>query len=141
MKPLPGDNDDVYIRPIPGSDFSIRIFGKYMEHTRRYGLDFVRTSTGRPENSPFEFELIAVPKQDSELYTLSELSWSRLYSAEHGMGEQNILPGEERWILPEGMTCLLRRRGYRNLYFEIPTRQHEITHRVRYEADVLDFSR
>lgn len=50
-KPIAGDDEDVYIHPIPNSDYSIRLFGKYMEKQRQYGLDFVRTSTRQPENS------------------------------------------------------------------------------------------
>ncbi|KAF7773693.1 hypothetical protein Agabi119p4_5860 [Agaricus bisporus var. burnettii] len=44
LKPRPGD-DDVHIRAIPNSDYSIRMWGTNMETNREYCFDFVETAT------------------------------------------------------------------------------------------------
>ncbi|KAI0033228.1 hypothetical protein K488DRAFT_70005 [Vararia minispora EC-137] len=114
FKPMPGDNEDVHICPIPNSEFSIRLFGKYMEDKRQYGLDFVRTSTGKSENSPFQYDLFTVP--DPDVQTAGPMMGprsGRLFSVESGLGLEpsEIHPGAEKFILSEGMCCLLKRKG------------------------------
>jgi len=137
---MAGDDEDVFVRPIPGSEFSIRLFGKYMEHERKYGLDFVRTSTGEPENSPFEFELHMVQPRNSSVPWHVPGGSARLHSMESGFGMrkgEKINPGEEKFILDEGTALLLKRPGHRDVYFEVPVRRRTMP-QVEYDADVLE---
>ncbi|KAI0026829.1 hypothetical protein K488DRAFT_64271 [Vararia minispora EC-137] len=141
FKPIPGDNEDVHIRPIPNSEFSIRIFGKYMEDKQQYGLDFVRTSTGKSENSPFQYDLFTVP--DPDVQTVRPMMGprsGRLFSVESGLGlkPSEIRPGAEKFILFEGACCLLKRKGHRDVYFKVPVRVRQKTP-FKYDADILEF--
>ncbi|KAI0029838.1 hypothetical protein K488DRAFT_79952 [Vararia minispora EC-137] len=141
FKPMPGDDEDVHIRPIPNSEFSIRLFGKYMEDKRQYGLDFVRTSTGKSENSPFQYDLFTVP--DPDVQTAGPMMGprsGRLFSVESGLGlkPSEIHPGAEKFILFEGACCLLKRKGHRDVYFKVPVRVRPKAP-FKYDADILEF--
>ncbi|KAI0033237.1 hypothetical protein K488DRAFT_48102 [Vararia minispora EC-137] len=141
FKPIPGDNEDVHIRPIPNSEFSIRLFGKYMEDKQHYGLDFVRTSTGKSENSPFQYDLFTVPNPDVQTAgPVFGPRSGRLFSVENGLGlrTDQIRPGAEKFILFEGMCCLLKRKGHRDVYFKVPVRPRPKVP-FKYDADILEF--
>ncbi|KAI0033239.1 hypothetical protein K488DRAFT_85081 [Vararia minispora EC-137] len=141
FKPIPGDDEDVHIRPIPNSEFSIRLFGKYMEDKRRYGLDFVRTSTGKSENSPFQYDLFTVPNPDAQTAgPVFGPRSGRLFSMESGLGLRgiDIRPGAERFLLSEGMCCLLKRKGHRDVFFKVPIRPRP-KEPFEYDADILEF--
>ncbi|KAI0033236.1 hypothetical protein K488DRAFT_85079 [Vararia minispora EC-137] len=141
FKPIPGDNEDVHICSIPNSEFSIRLFGKYMEDKRQYGLDFIRTSTGKSENSPFQYDLFTVPDPDAQTAgPIFGPRSGRLFSVESGLGLEpsEIRPGAERFILSEGMCCLLKRKGHRDVYFKVPVRIRPKAS-FKYDADILEF--
>ncbi|KAI0035994.1 hypothetical protein K488DRAFT_42195 [Vararia minispora EC-137] len=141
FKPMPGDNEDVHICPIPNSEFSVRLFGKYMEDKRQYGLDFIRTSTGEPENSPFQYDLFTVPDPDTQTAKpMMRPRSGRLFSVESGLGlrADQIYPGAEKFILSEGMCCLLKRKGHRDVYFKVPVRLRSKVP-FKYDADILEF--
>jgi len=119
-KPSPGE-DDVHVRPIPNSDYSLRLWGKGLELKREYCLDFVHSVTGQPVNSPFEYELWVVPNKSAPWLPGVK---SRIYSLERGFGipQEDILPGEEKFVLLEGTNCVLVRPGMRSVHFEVPIR-------------------
>ena len=119
MKPTPGPkrlNQGVIVHQIPDSDFSVRLFpGDPAEQV--YCLDFVHNDTGHPVNSPFDFELWGGAWPRSMLV--------RGFSVEESMGlaPQAILPGEEKFALRDGYTCLLKRKGRgKGLVFTVPVR-------------------
>ncbi|KAI1782526.1 hypothetical protein LXA43DRAFT_1103894 [Ganoderma leucocontextum] len=118
-KPKPGA-PDVFLRPIPSSQYSIRLFPGSLAH-REYCMDFVLTSTGHPVNSPFKFELWVVPSSSTPW--LGGLPM-RIHSLERVYGYQDakISPGVEKFLLKDGQTCLLKRPGHRNLRFTVPIR-------------------
>ncbi|KAI9057207.1 hypothetical protein FKP32DRAFT_1762474 [Trametes sanguinea] len=132
-KPQPGAKS-VFIEPIPDSDYSIRLYPGSIS-AAEYCMDFVVTATGQPINSPFEYELWAIPHPDAP--HLTPLT-GRLKSIEraHGIKQEDILPGEERFILRDGLTCLLRRTGKKPVRFTVPTRRRA---QVTEAADVLPF--
>ena len=118
LKPSPSD-PHVFIRPIPHSRYSIRLFPG-SPALKEYCLDFVRTSTGQPVNSPFEFELWSVGASS----TLFPCGAVRLRSLESSWGHsrQDVLPGAEKFVLTDGMVCLLKRPGQKPVRFTVPTR-------------------
>ena len=79
------------------------------------------TKLGEPVNSPFEYELWVVPNKNVPWLPSTT---SRLYSLERSFGipQEDILPGEEKFVLLEGTACLLKRPCMRSVYFEVPIR-------------------
>ncbi|KAI8972204.1 hypothetical protein BD414DRAFT_540383 [Trametes punicea] len=140
-KPLPGEvNPFVHIRPIPDTKYSIRLFpGSFTD--AEYCLDFVDSTTGEPVNSPFDFELFAGPGETSTPW-LSLPMAMKLKSIEniHGIKTQDILPGEEKFILRDGQMCVLTRPGKPKIRFTVPVRQKPKSEPEEAEdAIVLDF--
>ncbi|KAI0737809.1 hypothetical protein C8Q80DRAFT_1211030 [Daedaleopsis nitida] len=114
-KPPPGSNTpNVFVHPIPDTDFSLRLFPGSAALSE-YCLDFVRTETGAPVNSPFEFELLqeanALFPQDFPLRSL-----------ESCFGRTTINPGEEKFVLRDGMPHVLKRKGHKDIRFTVPIR-------------------
>ncbi|KAL7281880.1 hypothetical protein ACG7TL_003346 [Trametes sanguinea] len=132
-KPAPGAKS-VFTQPIPDSSYSIRLFPGSIS-AAEYCMDFVVTETGQPVNSPFEFELWAIPHPDAPHLTPFT---GQLMSIEraHGIKQEDILPGEEKFILRDGLTCLLRRPGKKPVRFTVPTRRRTESTKA---VDVLSF--
>ncbi|XP_006459309.1 hypothetical protein AGABI2DRAFT_191307 [Agaricus bisporus var. bisporus H97] len=134
LKPRPGD-DDVHIRAIPNSDYSIRMWGTNMETNREYCFDFVETATGNPVNSPFEYQLWAVPNKRTPWLPCPS---AQLHSLAYNFGyeQKDIPPGVEVFVLLEGTPCVLKRPGMRPVYFEAPVRPRSLD---LPDFDELDF--
>ncbi|RPD60453.1 hypothetical protein L226DRAFT_469388 [Lentinus tigrinus ALCF2SS1-7] len=118
LKPSPGDAH-VFIRPIPGSRYSIRLFpGSPV--LNEFCMDFVKTATGQPVNSPFKFELWSVGASSG----MDRRGAFRLRSLESAWGysSRDILPGAEKFVLRDGMICVLKRPGHKPVRFTVPTR-------------------
>ncbi|KAI0759385.1 hypothetical protein BD413DRAFT_276255 [Trametes elegans] len=120
LKPRPGD-PGVFIQPIPKSRFSVRLFPGSVAASE-YCLDFVVTATGQPVNSPFEFQLIAGPGPMVPLGTAPKVTLRPLECA-FGIREDQIPPGEEKFLLRDGQICTLRRPGHRDVRFKVPMRK------------------
>lgn len=75
-----------------------------------YCPDLVETATGKPVNSPFEYELWGVPNTDADTPWLSIPMCGKLRSTEqsHGMKQADVLPGEEKLVLRGGQTVSWR---------------------------------
>ncbi|KAI0364691.1 hypothetical protein BV20DRAFT_983060 [Pilatotrama ljubarskyi] len=114
-KPGP-DNKLVYTRPIPDSGCSIRLFPGAHD-IAEYCMDFVKTTTGRPVNSPFEFELWSVPNPETPWLTAGMTMQLRSIERAHRVKQEDIRPGEEKFILRDGQTCMLIRPGKRAVRF------------------------
>lgn len=135
MKPPPGLKDinpssGVVVHSIPDSDFSVRLFpGDPSEQV--YCLDFVHNGTGYPVNSPFKFELWAGVWPRSAL--------ARVFSIEEavGLAPESILPGEEKFVLRDGQTCLFKRKGCRDVVFTVPVRGSDDSQSMRRTAKCL----
>ncbi|KAI0670948.1 hypothetical protein C8Q78DRAFT_1033004 [Trametes maxima] len=119
-KPRPGDYG-VFVLPLPDSDYSIRIFPGSLAASE-YCLDFVRTATGEPVNSPFKFQLISGPNPSAPMGIGSAMQLRPLEHA-FGISQKEIAPGEEKFLLRDGQTCLLRRPGHKDVQFVIPIRR------------------
>ncbi|KAI0329841.1 hypothetical protein GY45DRAFT_1346276 [Cubamyces sp. BRFM 1775] len=134
-KPRP-DDQHVFIRTIPDSEYSIRLYPGSIS-AAEFCMDFVHTATGQAVNSPFPYELWSVP--NPALSGLSVPMVGRLKSAEcvFGIRQEDILPGEEKFFLRDGQTCLLKRPGKRPLRFTVPIRQRQSS-RIDEDVDVLD---
>ena len=120
VKPKKGQtNPHVFVRATPDSEYSIRLFpGAFA--TKEYCLDFVRSDTGEPVNSPFAFELWAVPASPLDLVPPMKLK--SLENAFSGLGGGKPKPGAEKFVMRDGMTCVLRRPGLKNVKFKVPVR-------------------
>ncbi|KAI0759379.1 hypothetical protein BD413DRAFT_617837 [Trametes elegans] len=121
IKPSPGD-PNVFVQPIPDSEFSVRLFPGCTE-AKEYCLDFVRTTTGEAVNSPFpEFALFSAPGPDAPIGSGPVVSISPLECA-FGMSRDQIPPGEEKFVVADGTTCVLQRPGHKDVRFTIPIRR------------------
>ena len=121
------------MRQIPRSKYSIRLFPG-SPALREYCLDFVETRSGRPVNSPFEFGLWTIGNHTAR-HVYGPVRLRSLESA-FGYSQRDILPGEEKFVLSDGMTCLLTRRGHKPVRFTVPTRTEALE---PFDGDVLDF--
>lgn len=72
-------------------------------------------------NSPFEYELWAVPNKKTPLVSCPS---GRLFTLEQGGSSKprDIGEGEEKSVLFEGTACRLIRPGKKPIYFEVPTK-------------------
>ncbi|KAL1950995.1 hypothetical protein VTO73DRAFT_144 [Trametes versicolor] len=130
------DENFIFIRPIPDSKYSIRLFPGSIT-AAEYCLDFVDSATGEPVNSPFEFELWCIPNPDTPWLSFPICGQLRSIEYAHGIRQKDILPGAEKFILRDGQTCALVRPGKRSLRFTVPVRKVD-TPDVVDEMDVLD---
>ncbi|KAH9887744.1 hypothetical protein C8Q73DRAFT_210960 [Cubamyces lactineus] len=138
-KPLPKEiNKYIHIRPIPDTKYSIRLFPGSMS-AAEYCLDFVDSATGEPVNSPFEFELWGVPDPDTPWLSMPITQKMRSIERAHGIKQENILPGHEKFILRDGLTCVLIRPGKPKIRFKVPVRRlPELEQAAAEEEIVLD---
>ncbi|RPD61727.1 hypothetical protein L227DRAFT_499774, partial [Lentinus tigrinus ALCF2SS1-6] len=136
LKPR-GMERNVFLRPIPGSSCSIRLFPGCLE-AREYCLDFVSTETGLPVNSPFKFELWAVP--NPSLPWIGAIS-ERIFSLENmfDYSTKDIPAGHEKFPLRDGQTYLLKRSGHKDVCFTVPLRRLPLAATVQArDVDMLD---
>ncbi|KAI0629984.1 hypothetical protein C8Q77DRAFT_1064812 [Trametes polyzona] len=136
FKPRPGETYGVFIRPIPKSKYSIRLFPG-SDANRDYCLDFVLTATGEPVNSPFKFDLFAGPGPNTPIGFAPTVALRPLECA-FGFSQDKIPPGEEKFLLREGQSCILRRPGHRDVRFTVPTRRRPEPPKQIPDADFLD---
>ncbi|KAI0364537.1 hypothetical protein BV20DRAFT_983114, partial [Pilatotrama ljubarskyi] len=136
-KPRTGDKL-VYTRPTPDSKCSIRLFPG-AQHAAEYCMDFVKTATGQPVNSPFEFELWSVPDPDTPWLTAPMIMQLRTAESAHRIKQEDIPPGEEKFTLRDGQTCMLIRPGKVSIRFTVPVRPLSQTVLPDEEVIVLDF--
>ncbi len=130
------DEKFVFVRPIPDSEYSFRLFPGSLS-AAEYCMDFVDTATGKPINSPFEYELWAVPDPDTPWLSLPMTGKLRSIERGHGIKQKDIKPGAEKFVLRDGQTCVLMRPGKRPLRFTVPVRRVE-TPDVVEDVDVAD---
>ncbi|KAI9060941.1 hypothetical protein FKP32DRAFT_1594940 [Trametes sanguinea] len=137
MKPRPGEvSKYVHVRPIPDSKYSIRLFPGSIS-AAEYCMDFIDSATGEPVNSPFEFELWGVSDPDTPWLGMPS---QQLRSIErtHGIKQEDIRPGHEKFILRDGLTCVLIRPGKPGVRFTVPVRRRPET-QPQPEVHILDF--
>lgn len=121
IKPEPAEEcPNVFVCPIPNSDFSVRLFPGAFGR-QEYCLDFVRTDTREAVNSPFDFEMWAVPGPSSSPQVVVPMRIRSLESAS-GVTPEDMKPGAEKFVLRDGMNCLLKRPGHRTARFVVPIR-------------------
>ncbi|TFK78043.1 hypothetical protein K466DRAFT_607384 [Polyporus arcularius HHB13444] len=132
LKPR-GTERGVFLRPIPDSPYSIRLFPG-CALAREYCLDFVDTRTGVPVNSPFQYELWGVPNSGLS-FGVGATPITNLESA-FGVRQEDISPGHEKFLLTDGQTCLLRRPGHKDVRFTVPIRRQPAAAASRAADDV-----
>lgn len=138
------ENTDVKIRPIPGTEYSIRLWGSLgADERREYYMDFL-DSTGKPINSPFEFELWAQMPALSFSITPEPMLIRSLENV-FGVETKDIAPGHEKFALLEGQWVTIIRKDREGSYlpdicFQVPVRPREEEVKLANENRVvLDF--
>ncbi|KAI0633352.1 hypothetical protein C8Q77DRAFT_782607 [Trametes polyzona] len=123
VKPPPGKvSDGVHIRRIPNTEYSIRLFpGSFS--AAEYCMDFVDSTSGRPVNSPFDFELWAVPDFEKPWLGMPVVQRIRSIERIFHIKQEDIHDGHEKFILRDGQTCLLKRPGKQTIRFKVPVRR------------------
>ncbi|KAI0639051.1 hypothetical protein C8Q77DRAFT_27903 [Trametes polyzona] len=120
-KPSPKDPEVKYL-PLDGMEHSLRFWPGDIDDAE-YCMDFVVTATGEPINVPPGYELWAMPDPRTPWLTVAS---QQILSAEEVMGipRNKIKPGEEKFILRDGMTCALRRTDstFQDIVFRVPMR-------------------
>ncbi|KAI0759370.1 hypothetical protein BD413DRAFT_607573 [Trametes elegans] len=110
-KPRPGD-PNVFIQAIPNSEYPTRLFPGAAGDAH-YCLDFVQNGSGEPVNSPFPFCLFGVPDPHAPVVSGSVVGVQPLGRS---------LSREEKFVLKDGRSHVLRRPGYRDVRFTVPIR-------------------
>ncbi|KAH9890031.1 hypothetical protein C8Q73DRAFT_667719 [Cubamyces lactineus] len=120
-KPRPGD-EGVLQFSIPDSNYSIRLWPGPVEHAI-YCLAFIDNATEKYVNVPADHTLWHLPPPAAPW--LPGAGAVELVSAERSMGIQpeDIIEGEEKYFLRDGMTCVLTRPGKEKALFSVPLRQ------------------
>ncbi|KAI0674827.1 hypothetical protein C8Q78DRAFT_1009108 [Trametes maxima] len=135
LKPRPG-RDTGHIRPIPNSKYSIRLWPGN-PYVNEYCMDIVDTATKQPVNSPFEFDLWIIPDLDTP-WLGGPAGCLRSLERNFGIPQHKILPGEEKWVLRDGQSCLIRRPGEKDIRFTVPVRKRR-NPPITEEVYILDF--
>ncbi|KAI0633596.1 hypothetical protein C8Q77DRAFT_1115827 [Trametes polyzona] len=138
-KPHSKSDPLVFSQPIPDSQYSIRLFPGSLTDAE-YCMDFIDTATGEPVNSPFEFELWAVPNPETPWLSLPVVGKLHSIERSYGLKQEDIRPGAEKFVLRDGLTCMLSRPGKRPVRFTVPVRRRDNNGSCAMdEVDVLDF--
>ncbi|CDO76724.1 hypothetical protein BN946_scf184796.g18 [Trametes cinnabarina] len=119
LKPELPDDPQVFVRPIPDSDYSICLFLGNAE-SRDYCLDFVRTASGEPVDLPFTFDLFCIPDPNALASTGGPIVSMRPLQCAFGIPRDEISPGTEKFLLRDGAHCVLQRPGHRDVRFTVP---------------------
>ncbi|KAI9061218.1 hypothetical protein FKP32DRAFT_1678544 [Trametes sanguinea] len=120
-KPRPGD-EGVLQFAIPDSNYSIRLWPGPVEHAI-YCLAFIDNATQKYINVPTDHTLWHMPPPSAPW--LPGSGSVELVSVERSMGidPKDIIEGEEKYFLRDGMTCVLSRPDKENALFTVPLRQ------------------
>ena len=124
VKPPPKElNKYIHVRPIPDTQYSLRLFPGSIS-AREYCMDIVDSASGEPVNSPFDFELWGAPDPATPAVGMPRLT-HQIPSAErgHGLKQEEIQPGHEKWFLTDGRTYVIVRPGKPNVRFTVPDRR------------------
>ena len=105
-------NAEIYVRQIPTTNYLYRVW-RSAEPRGTYFLDFLledtRTGERTPTNCPEGFELWGGHRANAG-------GPMRIASVERSCGwpSAEILPGQEKWMLQEGMECALVKAKYKS---------------------------
>ena len=121
LKPEDGLCKFVRTQTIPNSEYSLRIFDTAGENGHELGIDFIRTSTGKPVNAPDNYEIWALPNDETPWAVMPK---HRINSLEtrFGVKRKDLRPGVEKFVVYEGMLCLLKRPRHKDVIIKIPIR-------------------
>ncbi|KAI0081458.1 hypothetical protein K474DRAFT_1656605 [Panus rudis PR-1116 ss-1] len=110
----PRKNDPrVKVQPIPDCDYSVRLWPG-VASCYEYHLDFIRTSTGEDAIAPSNWEIwqTTSPAQFGQ--------GRRISSMERAFGVKRTDLQEEKFLLREGSTYMVKRPGQKDVRFTVP---------------------
>ncbi|KAJ7627773.1 hypothetical protein DFH06DRAFT_1338948 [Mycena polygramma] len=113
-KPEMLQNDEgVVIFHIPDTTVGVRVFpGDMHPRDGMFFFDLYDVDKRRPVNTPAAYTFWMIwPRSDKALHSMEEYA---------GIRREDIKPGEERYSIPEGDACRLKRKGAADFLFRIP---------------------
>lgn len=128
MKPFNDDTTaDVRVVPIPNTDnLAIRFFDGGLERDGAWVFDFYDIRDRRAVNS-FEGWTVYISPTAPNTMSLIFGGEVKSWEANNGIERDDIKPGEERFSVPEGVTCsLVRPECQQPFWFTTPRRAHDI---------------
>ena len=109
--------------PIPNTDLVIRMWDGGMQAYDQFCLDFYDHRRDVAVNLPRGFSLWSSPANMQGVFGMGGqlASWETAM----GMSAADILPGQEKWSVPEGSFVVVRRddRPNEDFTFAVPRRQ------------------
>ena len=97
-------------------------------------LDFVDTRTKIAVNSPAGYEIDALPRVGRMLSIPGPIISCE---AVRYTPRERILDGEERFSVPEGSPCVLRRPGKDDFFFAVPDRPRDLLPGMQFATPVM----
>ncbi len=112
--------------PIRDSEYAMRLWPASLARSE-HCLDFIKTKTVKPINVPDDHSIWHMP--DPSAPWLQGGGPIELVSLECSFGVQpaDIPEGEEKFVLRDGMTCMLTRPGARAAILTVPLRHQPHT--------------
>ncbi|KAM5536978.1 hypothetical protein V8D89_009307 [Ganoderma adspersum] len=138
-KPSPW-TPNVFCRAIPNSPYAIRLFPGLLAQNE-WCMDFVDMQTGDAVNAPPGFQIYSARDSGTLPWLGGHVNIVRpIEGSPRGTEVRNAL-GEatETFVLRDGQICLLKRKGHREVLFQVPMRAAGLL--VRAQVDELDFPR
>ena len=128
-------------RAIPNSPYAIRLFPGLLAQNE-WCMDFVDSRTGDAVNTPPGFQIYSARDSGTLPWLGGDVNLVRPIEAFRGGTDVPNAPREatETFVLRDGQMCLLRRKGHRDVLFQVPMRA-QILDLVRAQVDELDFPR
>ncbi|PIL25637.1 hypothetical protein GSI_11386 [Ganoderma sinense ZZ0214-1] len=136
-KPGP-DTPNVFCRAIPNSPYAIRLFPGLLAQNEWF-MDFIDAWTGETVNAPPGFQIYSARDSGPLPWLGGHVTIVRPiegFRVGEGVSEAGV--GTETFVLRDGQTCLLKRRGHKDVLFRVPMRAMGL-HSVRAQVDQLDF--
>ncbi|OSC98213.1 hypothetical protein PYCCODRAFT_1471269 [Trametes coccinea BRFM310] len=122
-KPLPGDSSVEYVK-IPGTRYFLRFWpGSFT--SAEYCMDFMQANDHNEleaVNVPPEYAIWAIPDTQSSPWLSPTCVEITSIERAHGIQPCDIKPGEEKYLLRDGMTCQLVRGSEALFRFKVPSR-------------------
>lgn len=114
----PGPQDPVEYFKIPDCPFAIRIWSGGMEEFGHYFIDFFHINSHTAVNTPDGFKITSAYTPGTIIFGGDLVSWE----VAMGINQVDLMPGTEKFCVPEGARLMLIRPQEEAFHFQIPVR-------------------